>query len=130
MAGQNQDSTDVVRVSSHNINGFARNKSFLKQLCDSVPNSIRAIQEHWLRPAYKKQYGVNQLRAVHQDFDGFGTSAMKTQMQNGIKLGRPFGGTGFVYSKKYSDCMRPLVHYQHERITVVELSHSMVPFCS
>ena len=66
-----------ITISTHNVNGFARSKNFLHSLCSQTPNAIRAIQEHWLRPSYKKQSGVNQLRHVHPDFDGYGTSAMK-----------------------------------------------------
>ena len=111
-----------ITLSTHNVNGFSRSKSFLHSQCESAPNSIRGIQEHWLRPSFKKQLGVNQLRVVHPDFDGFGTSAMSKSVQTGISLGRPFGGTGFLYNKKYSKCLKPLINCNHERVTTMELS--------
>jgi hypothetical protein len=119
-----QNDCQTVRISSHNLNGFDRSKPFLKNLCDSHPDSIRALQEHWLRPTYKKQAGVNKLRTVHSDFDGFGTSAMKQQMESGITKGRPFGGTGYIYNKRFSDCLKPILGYKHDRVTVLELSHT------
>ena len=110
---------NTITISTHNINGFNRSKEFIHSLCDSNPTSIRAIQEHWLRPPYKKQYGVNQLRCLHPDFDGFGTSAMNNDTK--ITTGRPYGGTGFLYNKMYSRSLKPLLNYSHERVTVLEL---------
>ena len=104
-AGQQTEIT----ISTHNINGYSRSKEFLHSLCGDEPNAIRAIQEHWLRPPYKKQFGVNQLRSVHPDFDGFGTSAMKKTSESKINIGRPYGGTGFIYNKKISKCLKPVL---------------------
>ena len=73
-----------------------------------------------VRPT-KKQFGVNQLRCLHPDFDGFGTSAMKKVCESKVNHGRPFGGTGFVYNKMYSKCIKPLLNYSHERVTVLKL---------
>ena len=67
----------TITISTHNVNGYSRNKEFLRSMCADKSDAIRAIQEHWLAPPYKKQSGVNQLRCLHPDFDGFGTSAMK-----------------------------------------------------
>ena len=75
-----------------------------------------------MRPPYKKQFGVNQLRSVHPDFDGFGTSAMKKTSESKINIGRPYGGTGFIYSKRFSKCLKPILSYSHERVTVMELN--------
>ena len=109
-------------LSTHNVNGFTRSKKFLHSLCVNYPNSIRAIQEHWLRPPYKKQSGVNQLRLVHDEFDGYGTSAMTKSSTENISTGRPHGGTGFLYNRKYSKCLKPLSNYIHDRVTVLELT--------
>ena len=111
-----------ITISTHNVNGYSRSKEFLHSLCVQAPHSIRAIQEHWLRPPYKKQFGVNQLRNLHPDFDGFGTSAMKKSSETGINLGRPYGGTGFIYSKNFSKCLKPVLSYSHDRVTIMELS--------
>ena len=116
------DETKRITISSHNINGFARQKPFLRSLCDGVPEAIRAVQEHWLAPPYKKQCGVNQLRHLHPDFDGYGTSGMKKEIESRVRTGRPFGGTGFIYNKKYSTCIKPLIKYNHERVTALKLS--------
>ena len=112
----------TITLSTHNLNGYARSKEFLLSQCVSCPNSIRAVQEHWLRPPYKKQMGVNQMRHLHLDFDGYGFSAMKSSIESKISIGRPYGGTGFLYNKKYSKCLRPLLDYQHERVTVLEIN--------
>ena len=110
-----------ITISTHNVNGYARSKEFLHSLCEQFPIAIRGLQEHWLRPPYKKQFGVNQLRCLHSDFDGFETSAMKKQCASKVTNGRPFGGTGFVYNKQFSKCIKPLLNYSHERVTVMKL---------
>ena len=113
-----------ITISSHNVAGFKRSKSFLHTLCDEFPNSIRAIQEHWLSPPYKKQQGVNQLRCLHSDFDGYGSSGMSQEVESKVRVGKPFGGTGFIYNKKYSGCIKPLVKYQHKRVTAIKLTQA------
>ena len=85
------------------------------------PNSIRAIQEHWLLPPYKRQQGANQLRFAHPSFDGYGTSAMSYSSESKVMSGRPYGGTGFVFHKKYAKCLKPLIGISHERVTALEL---------
>ena len=100
-----------ITFSSHNINGFNRSKPFLYDQCDKFPNVIRAVQEHWLAPPYKKQHGVNKLRLLHPDFDGFGNSAMTKEVASKIRVGRPFGGTGFLYHKKFSSA-KVVVEYK------------------
>ena len=84
-----------ITISTHNVNGFTRNKDFLHTLCESNPDAIQAIQEHWLKPPFKKQLGVNNLRSLHPNFDGFGTSAMKHAVESRIVKGRPFGEPDF-----------------------------------
>ena len=91
-------------------------------MCEKTPNAIRALQEHWLRPPYKKQAGVNQFRCLHPDFDGYGTSAMKKTVDSKVSVGRPYGGTGFIYNKKYAKCLKPVLNYCHERVSVMELN--------
>ena len=116
-----------ITISTHNVNGFTRNKDFLHTLCESNPDAIRAIQEHWLKPPFKKQLGVNNLRSLHPNFDGFGTSAMKHAVESRIVKGRPFGGTGFLFNKKFANCLKPLLDYAHERVTVMKLDTMSFP---
>ena len=61
------------------------------------------------------------MRSLHADVDGFGSSAMKKSVDSQILKGRPYGGTGFLYNKKYSNCLKPQLHYTHERVTVMRL---------
>ena len=46
---------------------------------------------------------------------------MNKSSESQVNLGRPYGGTGFLYNKTYSKCLRPLLNYSHERVTVMEL---------
>ena len=112
----------TVTISTQNLNGFARNEGYIRGLCDRFPNTIRALQEHWLKPPAKKYPGVKKLGRVHDNFDGWGTSGMKSAMENQVRIGRPFGGTGFIWNKRYSLAIKPRLEYKHDRVTVLELN--------
>ena len=111
----------TIKISTHNINGFSRNKDFLRSRCENESDTIHCLQEHWLRPPFKKTKGVNQFRHLHKDVDGYATSAMKKSISEKILTGRPYGGTGFLWNKKHSNCIKPRVEYVHERVTVLEI---------
>ena len=66
--------------------------------------------------------GVNRLRCLHPAFDGFGNSAMTNEVGTKVRTGRPYGGTGFLYNKKHSKCIKPLVNYKHERVCVLKMT--------
>ena len=110
-----------ISLSSHNINGFASSESFLHMRCSDEANSIFCVQEHWLRPVYKKVKSVNQLRLVHPSFDGYGVSAMKDVSNANVRSGRPFGGTGFIFNKHFSPFLHPVLQYEGDRISVMKL---------
>ena len=114
-----------LEILSHNVNGYERNKEFIRDTCCSFPTSVYGIQEHWLRPPSKKYPGVNVLKTLHPDLDGWGKSAMKSKMETKILQGRPFGGTGFIWSKTISSIIRPKNDYNHDRVTVIEISSAL-----
>jgi hypothetical protein len=111
-----------VTIFLHNINVFKSSKKFLRSQCELKPNLIQALQEHWLEPPFQKNLGVNQLKTVHNDFDGYGTSAMKSKVGNSVCYGRPFRGTGFVFSKNLSLALKPCLNYKNDRVSVLELT--------
>ena len=53
------DNTDKLIISSHNICGFDNSKEFLYNQCDKNDISVLAVQEHWLRPPYRKNHGTH-----------------------------------------------------------------------
>ena len=110
-----------ITFSTHNLNGFTRNRNCLYSRCVNEPNTIQCLQEHWLKPPFKRVKGVNELRHVHDEFEGFGTSAMKDSIGNNILKGRPYGGTGFLWNKKFTKCMKPRLDLKHDRVTVLEI---------
>merc|ERR1712142_192823 len=86
-------------LSTHNVMGLDRNKKYIRSLCKNNSNSIRAFQEHWLKPPSillkkrknknewrSKLLGVNLMRIIHSKFDSYATSAMSKSKK--IK-GRP-----------------------------------------
>ena len=111
-----------VTFSTHNLNGFSRNRNCIRNRCTNEPNTIQCLQEHWLKPPFKRVKGVNELRHVHDDFEGFGTSAMKNSIGDKILKGRPYGGTGFLWNKKFANCIQPRLDLKHERVTVLEIT--------
>ena len=70
-----------LEILSHNVNGYDRNKEFIRDTCCAFPISVYGLQEHWLRPPSKKYPGVNVLKTLHPDLDGWGRSAMKSKME-------------------------------------------------
>ena len=119
------DNTTFITLSTHNVNGYKRSKEFLLSQCKSNANSIRAIQEHWLRPPYKKQFGVNQLRCLHAEFDGYGSSAMKKTMKLKSLWVVPLGGLNFCFTKNTQVALNHT--HTHERVSVMELSTESGP---
>ena len=71
------DSRVHLRLRTHNINGFESSKEFLYQECSVAAFDVLALQEHWLRPSFRKDKGVNKLKTLHKDYDSFATSAME-----------------------------------------------------
>ena len=114
-----------LNIITQNVNGFERSKDSVRDICSSFPPSIYGLQEHWLRPSTKKHPGVNALKTIHPDIDGWGTSAMQSSMEARILTGRPFGGTGFVWSKSISSSIKCRTDYRHDRVTVLEVSSNI-----
>ena len=113
----------TLTLSSHNVNGFNGSKEFLHSRCESEKTAILAIQEHWLKPSIRKHQGIDRLKTLHPRYDGYGTSAMTKKMGDEIMKGRPFGGTGFLFSKNLSLNIKPCVQYIHDRVSVLELKN-------
>ena len=111
-----------LQLFTHNVNGFDTKSKFVSDLCSALPMCVYGLQERWLTPPYKKFPGVNKLKSVHANLDGWGTSAMKEKMCSEVRTGRPFGGTGFIWSKSLSESIKPRPEYCHDRVTVVEIT--------
>ena len=47
---------------------------------------------------------------------------MEKDVKTKVRTGRPFGGTGFLFNKKFSTSIKPLVDYKHERVSVMRLN--------
>ena len=47
---------------------------------------------------------------------------MKQKEENEIRRGRGFGGTGFIFPKTLSSIIKPLIEFNHDRVTVMELT--------
>ena len=109
-----------LRIRSHNLHGFSTSKDFLISECAQNSFSIAAVQEHWLRPSFRKIKGTDQLRVLHPDYDSYAISAMNN-LDKSLHKGRPYGGTGFLFDKKFSNCLLARTDIKHDRISVMEL---------
>ena len=49
---------------------------------------------------------------------------MKDSMGKKMLKGRPYGGTGFVWNKKFTNCIKPRLDFNHDRVTVLEITDS------
>ena len=110
----------TIKIRSHNINGFDSSSEFLRRECNDLSFSIAAIQEHWLRPSYRKQKGINRLKVLHPDYDAFATSGMSKDIDQRIMKGRPYGGTGFLFHKSLSNSIRARTDLKNNHVTVIE----------
>ena len=89
--------TSQLRIITFNCHGLKSSVPYISTLCDN--NDIVFLQETWL--------AVDELvllKQIHPDFTGYqyGVSAM--DMSDGILKGRPHGGLGILYRKKFSKC--------------------------
>ena len=116
------DEPTSICISSHNICGFSNQREILLSRCDTNPNIFQCVQEHWLAPPFKRQAGTNAFRSVHTNFEGFAVSAMKQAEGDKIRRGRGFGGTAFIYPKHFGGNIKPLIKYNHERVSVMQLT--------
>ena len=64
------------------------------------------------------------MKTLHSEYDAFATSAMTKQISKGLVKGRPCGGTGFLFRRELSKCIRARPDIIHERITVLEMNSS------
>ena len=110
-----------ITISSHNLHGYNKSKAFLYSRCEEETYLIQGVQEHWLPPPFKRQAGTNKLRTLHPRYESFATSAMKHKTENEIRRGRGFGGTGFIYPKELTNVLKPIVRFNHARISVMQL---------
>ena len=109
----------ILTLSTHNVNGFHHSEDYIKSKCKVNENLVYAMQETWLKPAYKKHLGVDKLRHVNDNFEGYGVSAMTSDIS--IYKGRPFGGTGFLFPKKFTVSMKPCPIYKNDRVSVLKV---------
>ena len=80
----------MVTLTTYNLHGFNQGKSLLPHLC--TISDIILVQEHWL---YDDELHV--FDGINADFFSVCSSAMSSQGR--LRLGRPFGGVGFIVKK-------------------------------
>ena len=69
--------------------GLNNGLSMMNSLCDTFDFIL--LQEHWLTSA-----DLYKLNCINNDFTAFSVSAMDAKTENGILVGRPYGGTAIL----------------------------------
>jgi len=80
----------MVILTTYNLHGFNQGISLLPYLCTF--SDIIFVQEHWL---YDDE--LHFFDDISDDFFSVSSSAMSSQGR--LRLGRPFGGVGFMVKK-------------------------------
>ena len=114
MAGQ-----QILTISSFNMRGFNSGLSILNQLCAS--HSIIAFQEHWLR-----EDELHKLALVHRDFSFHASSGMRNAVTKKITVGRPFGGTGFLWHQSLDSQVQYIATDHDGRCIAIKLKFNNV----
>jgi hypothetical protein len=81
---------------SYNLHGFNQGSHGIKELIATLQPEIIMVQEHWLTTD-----NLFKLNSISDDYFVFGSSAMNDCISAGPLIGRPFGGTTMIISKKY-----------------------------
>jgi len=84
--------SNSLRLATYNLHGFNQGSILLNDLCNNF--DLIAVQEHWLSTPE-----LHKLINFNNNFQGFAWSAMSDKLQNGILVGRPFGGLGLLVNK-------------------------------
>ena len=80
---------------SFNMRGFSNGCNLVKELLK--PNSIIAVQEHWLRGD-----NMSNFAAIDSNVMYYGVSGMNNRAKTCILQGRPFGGVAFIWNRSIS----------------------------
>ena len=98
-----------IKVSSFNCRGISNSRVEIKELADAT--DFLFLQEHWLL-----KQDLSELGQLHEDFDA--TGATPNDLQKGPLVGRPFGGVGILWHKKYSEFIE-VIECCDERICAI-----------
>ena len=70
-----------LKLRTHNLNGFKNSKEFLLEECINNSFSVLAMQEHWLKPTYRKNMGTNSLNVLHPKFDAYDAPSLMPMLR-------------------------------------------------
>ena len=102
----------VLKITSFNLHGLNTSEEYLRCLLKSY--DIVFIQEHW-------QFSRNfhRLASLSNTHDFIATDGMKDAAQNGLMLGRPYGGVACFWSKSLGKFITPLVDIPNPRVSAI-----------
>jgi len=99
-----------LRLCSFNCRSLKSSLYEIRQLC--ADHDLICVQEHWLLP-----FELNMLSDIHEDFNGFGLSAVDIS-SNVLIVGQLYGGTAVLYRKHLAHSIS-VVNNDKSRITAV-----------
>ena len=91
-------SNDVtIKIACYNCKGLRSSVHEVKSIRET--HDIMFLQETWLMP-----HNLCTLHSIHDSFYGDGVSAVHTE--NGILVGRPYGGVAILWRKSLNICVK------------------------
>ena len=108
--------TADLNVVTFNIHGINRNWVYLQDL--TLYNDISFVQEHWLLSGE-----LSLLQQINKDFVVFAQSSMNVLCNNGLLLGRPFGGVAVFIRKELNHIIKYCASDQDGSVIYVKLAN-------
>lgn len=120
MESKNLEKTKLC-LASYNCAGLSQAKTdFIRNVCfKQLKCNICFLQEHWLHRTELSKLSIG------GKFEYYGSSGMS---DSEILRGRPYGGTGILWTKQLSKCIKPL-ECDCKRITAIEVKLSNIVIC-
>jgi len=114
----NISNSTKLNIYSYNLKGINQGRSLLTDLCTLKNAHIIFVQEHWQTPA-----NLPKILNFHENFIGYGISAMNNVISKGILRGRPYGGVATLIHSSLAD--RVVCLKCEERFVVITLCNVM-----
>ena len=95
--------------------------TMLNELCGT--HSIVAVQEHWLR-----EDELDKFALINNKFSYHAASGMNKSVSNSITVGRPYGGTGFLWHHSLNSNIQFLASDADGRCIVIKLTYNNTVF--
>ena len=103
---------DRLLLCSFNSTGLGRDKEeYIREVLTSLSPDFMLLQETWLLPS-----NLGKLACIHKDYVAHGVSSVDNST---LLLGRPYGGVGILWHKKWSKYVHNINVPESNRVCAV-----------